>query len=183
MADQEHLPFAEAARRVSRVRNVTFLEAEALLTAAIERGELRTEIDQQLAASIKSRMGSLSKRPAVESGLDILCESAAHGSFATVLKARPLINEAELEIWLQQPVPEKLLKFAKRLTIEDAITWVYDEAEKAGDKPPNIKQLAKPVRARLKALGYKPPSGRQVMEFGAAEKFAKRRGESGKRVT
>jgi hypothetical protein len=188
MADEEWLPFIKAAGIVSRARNVSFDEAEALLGAAIARGELHTEIDQQLVADIKSRMSSpLNKRPAVESwpGLDILRESAARGHLAMLLHKYPLINEADLESWLHPPAPvsEKLLKFAQQSVIEDAITWVYDEAEKAGDRRPNIKQLAKPVQARLKALGYKQPSGRKIMEIGGAEKFAKRRGESGKRVT
>jgi hypothetical protein len=185
MADEESLSFAEAAHIVSRARNVTFTEAEALLRAAIGRGDLRTEIDQQLAASIKSSGSLRDKRSTVEpsAGLDILRESATQSYLANVLDQNPRVNKADLENWLHQPGSEKLLKFALRSVIEDAITWAYDETDKAGSKPPNINELVKPVQSRLKALGYRPPSGRQIKDVGSDKKFAKRRGEPGKRFT
>jgi hypothetical protein len=180
VADEESLPFADAVGIVSRDRNVTRDEAGALLRAAIARNELRTDTDHQLAAALKSR---ISLQPTGDPGIDVLRESAAQGYLANELHRNPRVNKADLENWLRpQAVPEELLKFANRSTIEDAITAVYDIAEETKVKPPNIKELVKPVQSRLEALGYKPPSGRQIMKIAGAEKFAKRRGESGKRV-
>jgi hypothetical protein len=184
MADEEWLSFMQAADKVSRARNVTFSDAEALLRAAIERDGLRTEIDHQFAAAIKSSGSLRNKRPTVEPGSwqDILGESARQGHLSLVLSQNPRVNKADLENWLREPVPEKLLKLAPKETIEATITAVYDEADKAEDKPPNINQLVKPVQLRLKTQGFRATS-RQIKSIGGADQFAKRRGESGKRVT
>jgi hypothetical protein len=181
VTDEEWVPFADAVGRVSRARDVTREEADALLRVAIKQRVIRTDIDHQLAAALKSR---ISLHPTGDPGIDVLRESAAQGYLANELHRNPRVNKADLENWLHpQVVPEKLLKFTSRPTIEDAITAVYDIAEETKVKPPNIKELVKPVQSRLKALGYKPPSGRLIMQIGGAEKFAKRRGESGKRIT
>jgi hypothetical protein len=76
-----------------------------------------------------------------------------------------------------QPVSRKTLD--DLINIE--IAAVYDDAEKAGEKPPNIKELADIVLLRLKAKGLRTTKLR-IMELGDDKKYASRRWPIGKRM-
>jgi hypothetical protein len=60
------------------------------------------------------------------------------------------------------------------------IKAVYDEADAAGDKPPNLRELPVIVLPRLKAKGHWNVSGNKIMKIGKA--FADRRRPVGKTV-
>jgi hypothetical protein len=72
------------------------------------------------------------------------------------------------------------LSKAKASVIRDEIRNVYDECQKNGTKPPNIKELAEPVEVRLRARGYMA-TAKRTMEIGKEKEFAERRGQQGKR--
>jgi hypothetical protein len=76
-----------------------------------------------------------------------------------------------------QPVPRKTLDDL----IDIEITAVYDDAEKAGEKPPNIKELANIVFLRLEAKGFHTTKVR-IMDLGDDKKHASRRRPIGKRM-
>jgi hypothetical protein len=65
--------------------------------------------------------------------------------------------------------------------IDFAITAVYDEAAQIGGKPPNIKELSKPVQAKLAAIG-RAASGALIMEIGDRQEHKKRRRRPGKTI-
>ena len=87
---------------------------------------------------------------------------------------------------LYPPVPsyeelshELALKEATPSMIRDAIGAVYDDADKAKTKPPNINELPAAVQPRLKAGGY-AASGRQIKQIGGEQPFKLRRLSPGK---
>jgi len=63
--------------------------------------------------------------------------------------------------------------------IEGEVRRVYDVADKEGKKPPNIREVAKPVQDLLRGNGYKA-SARQIQEIAERPEFAKRRRPPGK---
>jgi hypothetical protein len=76
--------------------------------------------------------------------------------------------------------PEPLeLRWAAPSQIEQAITAVYDEAEGAGSKPPNVRQIVKPVLQRLAAAGY-IATGARIEKIAGADHHKKRRRLPGK---
>ena len=197
MAEEEWLSFVWAVGRVSQYRKAIWDEAESQLRVAIERDGLRTDIDHELEAAIKQSQqdrelykslgttrADIAGAGLAESGsgLDILRESAAEGALAYQLVQYPRVNKADLEKWLSEQTPERQLKPAPEDTIKATVHAVYDDAEKAKAKPPNTKELVKPVQRKLKPQGYRA-SGRQIQSIGKAKEFANRRGVPGKRFT
>jgi hypothetical protein len=75
---------------------------------------------------------------------------------------------------VQQPEDKVALKEATPSMIRDVIGAVYDDADKAKIKPPNILELPKAVQPRLKAEGY-AASGRQIKQIGGEQPFKLRR--------
>jgi hypothetical protein len=73
------------------------------------------------------------------------------------------------------------LKLADDDRIHRAISAVYDEIEEAGGKPPNVKEIAAPMQARLRGEGYKA-SGRQIEHLAGEERHKKRRRAIGNTV-
>jgi hypothetical protein len=73
----------------------------------------------------------------------------------------------------------KSLKQAPEREIHKAISAVYDEAERKQSKPPNIKEIAKPVQRKLFADGYEA-SGRRIQEIAGATKYRDRRRKPGR---
>ena len=71
------------------------------------------------------------------------------------------------------------LKPAWKPMIESEVRRVYDIADKEGKKPPNIREVAKPVQDLLRGNGYKA-SAKQIQEIAERPKFAKRRRPPGK---
>jgi hypothetical protein len=76
--------------------------------------------------------------------------------------------------------PEEL-KLAPDPIVIEAIRAAYDAAEKAGTKPPNIKELPAAVQPLLQQKGFST-SGRHIMRLGDAEEFKRRRRPPGKTV-
>jgi hypothetical protein len=70
-----------------------------------------------------------------------------------------------------KPAPDQL--------ITNEVRCVYDLADKNGAKPPNIKEIAKPVQCRLKELGYSA-SATQIQTIADRPEFKKRRRPQGK---
>jgi len=68
---------------------------------------------------------------------------------------------------------------ATKPDIDRVIQAVYDEAERDGEKPPNIKELIEPVQAKLAATGH-TASGLMIMKVGAGPQHKKRRWEPGR---
>src|SRR5262249_38403493 len=71
------------------------------------------------------------------------------------------------------------LKSASKPMIENEVRRVYDIADKEGKKPPNIKEVAKPVQDLLRGNGYKA-SAAQIQKIAQRPEFAKRRRSPGK---
>jgi hypothetical protein len=95
-----------------------------------------------------------------------------------------LTRQSSIESWLhQQPsavsTPEQ--KPAVPYQIDEAITVAYDEAESAGKKPPNLKEIVEPVRAALRNQGLQA-SGRQIQHRADTDEFKKRRRKPGATV-
>jgi hypothetical protein len=82
--------------------------------------------------------------------------------FDKPLKAGPVLSEAPSSV------------------IHQEITAVYDEADAAGAKPPNIKELPDQVLPRLKTKGFRTSKSR-IMDLGGDDRHASRRGPVGKR--
>jgi hypothetical protein len=76
--------------------------------------------------------------------------------------------------------PGQLKPAPDRIIIE-AIRCVYDAAEAAGTKPPNIKELPAAVQPLLQQKGFFA-SKRRIMQLGEAEEFQRRRRRPGKTV-
>jgi hypothetical protein len=87
---------------------------------------------------------------------------------AAPLKAAPEGNAAPLK---PAPDPE----------IHEAITKAYDSAKKAGEKPPNVKQIAAPVQAILRNAGYQA-SGNRIQQLASDARHDGRRRKPGKTV-
>jgi hypothetical protein len=107
------------------------------------------------------------------------------------------VNHADLEWWLdnrlqwwlstvwESPDPSEAPSVtpirgrpAGSPAIRDAIRAVYDEAERTGEKPPNINEIAAPVQAKLTADG-RGASKRQIQKIADEPEFAARRGPLG----
>jgi hypothetical protein len=71
------------------------------------------------------------------------------------------------------------LKPASERTIKDEIQRVYDIADKEGSKPPNIKEVAKPVQARLQEIRQRATAA-QIQKIADRPEFKKRRNPPGK---
>jgi hypothetical protein len=68
---------------------------------------------------------------------------------------------------------------ASNSMIDEAISDVYSESERARQKPPNIKEIVLLVQAKLAAKGY-AASGRQIQSLADADKYKKRRRKPGR---
>jgi hypothetical protein len=77
--------------------------------------------------------------------------------------------------------PSNDLRPASVQKINNAITAVYDEAERTGGKPPNIRELPKPVQEELRKTGH-TASGNRIMQLGEAEQHDRRRRKPGKTI-
>jgi hypothetical protein len=73
------------------------------------------------------------------------------------------------------------LKKATSAMLRHVISAVYDDAASAGNKPPNIIELAAAVQPRLKEAGYEA-SGRQIKKIGSEQQFKLRRLPAGQRA-
>jgi hypothetical protein len=71
------------------------------------------------------------------------------------------------------------LKPASKLRIESEVRRVYDTADKEGNKPPNIREVTKPVQDLLRGNGYNS-SAAQIQKIAERPEFAKRRRSPGK---
>lgn len=72
-----------------------------------------------------------------------------------------------------------MLKSASERRVIAAVRRVYDIADKEGEKPPNIREVAEPVQDLLRGNGYKA-SAIQIQEIAGRSEFAKRRRPRGK---
>jgi hypothetical protein len=77
-----------------------------------------------------------------------------------------------------QMISGQRLKRATKGKIAEAITAIYDMAEQERSKPPNIKEIVKPVQNALRTLGYEA-SGRQIQGIAEEPKFRNRRRKPG----
>jgi hypothetical protein len=76
---------------------------------------------------------------------------------------------------------EERLRQASQPKIHKAIQAVYDKAEAAKEKPPNVNEVIAPVQARLSAAGYEA-SGRLIRDLAGERRHAVRRWPRGKRI-
>jgi hypothetical protein len=98
-------------------------------------------------------------------------EDNDHWIFATENSLARVLKRSELK-----------LKWAPDSMIIEAIADVYDAADKAATKPPNINELPGAVLPRLNARGY-TASGKAIKRIGGNEEFVGRRGKVGVRRT
>lgn len=79
-----------------------------------------------------------------------------------------------------RPEPEPL-RPAIECQIHNAIQQAYDEAKAAGERPPNLKEIAKPVRKILNANGF-DKSARKIEELAGDDRYKGLRRQPGKTV-
>jgi hypothetical protein len=82
------------------------------------------------------------------------------------------------ELRFTAPPETKPLKRAPESEIHRAITEVYDAAAAKGEKPPNLKEIASPVRSFLRERGYEA-SGLPIQELASDLQHSGRRGKVG----
>jgi hypothetical protein len=75
-------------------------------------------------------------------------------------------------------LPEDTLRKASDQRIHEEITAVYEEATAKGEKPPNLEEIKRPVRERLRAGGFLASESR-IRELAGAERYKVRRRPSG----
>lgn len=95
-----------------------------------------------------------------------------------------VIKRLSIESWLGQrtsPASMPVLKPAPASKIDEALTAAYDEAQTAGEKPPNLKQIIAPVQAVLRKQGLEA-SGQKIQDRADADEFKKRRRKPGATV-
>jgi hypothetical protein len=96
------------------------------------------------------------------------------------------ITRPSLEGWLNvgREVPSARetsgdeLRNAPDAIINETIRAVYDDAERAGQKAPNVKEVVKPVQAKLRDQGFEA-SSRRIQELADAKEYKKRRRKPG----
>ena len=99
--------------------------------------------------------------------------------FARRHKLRPPSWWADASKGETQPSLASKLKPAPDRIVIEAIRSVYDAAEAAGRKPPNIREGQAPVQLLLKEKGF-TASKRRIEQLGDAEEFKRRRRPPGK---
>jgi hypothetical protein len=88
---------------------------------------------------------------------------------------RPVVGEAAPEVKGRlRPAPDFL--------IHKMISEVYSDTERAGLKPPNLKEIAAPVQERLSAKGHEA-SARRIQQVAEADEHKGRRRKPGTTVT
>jgi hypothetical protein len=110
------------------------------------------------------------------SGGPVKCEDEAE---AVASPAKPP-NASEYAGGDLQPSPLELRQ-APIDKINEAIGAVYDDAAAATQKPPNVKQIVKPVKSKLAAQGFEA-SGRHIQELAGAKVYKMRRRKQGPTV-
>jgi hypothetical protein len=97
-----------------------------------------------------------------------------------------LITRLSLEAWLnagqevtfaRETSGNELRKAPDAITNE-MIRVVYDDAERASQKAPNVREVVKPVQAKLRDQGFEA-SNRRIRELAGAEEYKKRRRKPG----
>jgi len=111
----------------------------------------------------------------------ILLSKEAVLDFVRRHKLRPPSWWADASKGETQPSLQVKLKSAPDPIVIEAIRCVYDAAEAAGTKPPNIKELPAAVQLFLRQKGFYS-SGRHIMPLGGREEFKRRRRRPGKTV-
>jgi hypothetical protein len=74
------------------------------------------------------------------------------------------------------------LRKAQDRVIEDEVRRVYDIADNEGSKPPNIKEVPKLVKARLRDIGQ-AASATKIQEIAERPEFKRRRRPPGKTLS
>lgn len=125
-----------------------------------------------------SRLGGLFRMM----GEGILLSKEAVLDFARRHKLRAPSWWADASKGETQPTRSQVtLKPAPDRIVIEAIKHVYDAAEAARSKPPNIKELPEAVQRFLQQQGFSA-SGLRIQQLGEAEQFKSRRRRPGKTV-
>jgi hypothetical protein len=80
-----------------------------------------------------------------------------------------------------EPAVDDSLRTAPSPKIHEAITAVYDEKERAGADPPNVKKVCPLVQKKLRDEGYRATL-RQIEDHAGDEKHKRRRRPPGKTI-
>jgi hypothetical protein len=99
-------------------------------------------------------------------------------SAAPVAAERPNTNE---NLGGEAKPPSSELRRASADKIKEAILAEYDEADVSGRKPPNVKEIVKPVQNRLFDQGLEA-SGRYIQDLASADVYKNRRRKPGATV-
>ena len=183
--DSAYLLLSEAVELVIERRNCSASEAQTALIRAGLEGRLQASGSTPLNAH---RDPAVRARHPIRKSEELRAENweseidwndGRVGWYFSVLIARQSIEtllgnhrHAQSEASLEQ---------ASIAEMKREIRTAYASAELAGDKPPNLKQIAKPVQAALRAKGYRA-SGKQIQELAGADEFKSLRRPAGKTV-
>lgn len=183
-AENERRRWVDLAAAIDHVKKLDRCDDQQALQgikAAIQDGKLHYRWEDQ-AQPPPFRMGPIGWVPPVSDMLSDEWEVDAPkrlkdttGRFRVLL----LLKLALYSLFKQTRKPEIALQQAPELAINNAIEEVYNGAESAADKPPNIKELPMLVLRLLEKEGYVTSKSR-IMELGGLPEFKRRRRKVGK---
>jgi hypothetical protein len=154
-------------------------EIEGPITPDYELDLIRDSLKERRAGPLQATLGSMTLFRSVEvewtGAARYLRSPSAGGGNQKIIDSPPALAADHInpEATERKRAPLKL--------IDTAISAVYDEAEKAGTKPPNLKEIGAAVNKKLCTDGYEA-SDRRIQEIASVEKHAKRRRKPGKTV-
>jgi hypothetical protein len=157
----------------------------ATLTAKRWRISETEAADQLFEACRDGRVRSRFPATPLAEAIPVALWDHANPTGATARILSVLVNRRDLEAWWQTVEEEPnggsvaALKPASERRIHAAISRAYDEAEAAGSKPPNLKEIAAPVKATLNRAGYEA-SGGLIQKLAGDSRHAERRRAPGK---
>ena len=113
--------------------------------------------------------------------VEICAETVGRWLIGGPQRAHPDLDEMHQKVLSQVERQNSLpaLKKAPTSAIHEAIRQAYSDAEIAGRKPPNIKELPDAVLPLLRAKGYRA-SGKRIMKLGRDPEHSRRRRPPGK---
>jgi len=178
----EWLSLSQAARYVTDRCSCSNQEAKDALVQAGREGHLEAKGSIPLSAHPDPRKREAHPARRYESLKDVDWNNLIDWNASRIgLYSDVLVQRLSLKTWLDQSrslgsMPE--LRRAPPAKIREEITVAYNDAEREGKKPPNLKEIVVVVKAALRAQGFQA-SGRQIADEAVAEEFKNRRRKPG----
>jgi hypothetical protein len=179
----EWIELHEAAWRLATHLNVDLTIADDIVREAMKSGEVPVRGMPLGSVSIvpriisKEEIGSIFRLPFVRSISLFPQFQNTEIKWDRLLAYAPNLLPSSLGR-VPDPTVAPELRTAPPSKIDEALTAVYDEAEIAGEKPPNLNQVIAPTQEHLRKQGLEA-SGRRIQGRAEADEFRKRRRKAG----